>query len=243
MKQKIIWMYWNEKIPKSVQRIVDHNKKVLTDWKINILNDVNIHQYVKYFPKNYDTIETIQQKSDWIRLYLLKTYGGIWSDISIIYNDSKKLDDLWIKSSNYDFTGFYNGNKINGIYQIIENYFLMADKNSTIINLWFHEYTKAIEEGLLNYKQRIMKEGTIIDANNRSLTDVYFTAYYCLQHVLQHLTTVPKMNLLNSHDSMYYLLKKCGWKNKKCRIKYFTKVKNKLPYIKLTKKDRTYLHF
>ena len=235
-------MYWNDTMPASIKKIVHHNKKMLPNWNIIILNDKNIHSYIKQFPPKYNDI-TIQQKSDWIRLYLLHTYGGIWSDISIIYNDVKSIDDLWNKSSNYDMTGFYNGGKLNGIYEIIETFFLMADKKSKIISLWLQEYTNAIEEGFVEYKQRIIKEGTMIRKNNHHQHDVYFIVYYCLQHILQHLKTIPKMNLLDVDKSMYILKKKCGWANKTCRKKYFNTLKNKKPYIKLTRHDRTYLNF
>ena len=241
MIPRIIWMYWdNSKIPLPIKNIITHNKKVLVNWEIIILNDTTIHDYIKEFPENYKHI-TVQQKSDWIRLYLLKTYGGIWSDISIIYNDVKKIDELWEKSNEYDFTGFYNGDKIKGIYEIIETWFIMCKKNSKIISLWLDEYTAAIQEGFLTYKHRIVKEGTVLSKNNPGPDEIYFIVYYCLQNILQNLKTIPKMNLLNAFDSMFYLTKKCGWLNKTCRRKIFKTKKYKLPYIKLIRGDRKYL--
>jgi hypothetical protein len=234
-------MYWDDIImPPLVEQIVNHNKKTLKNWDIIILNKNTIHTYIKEFPKKYKDI-TIQQKSDWIRLYLIKHYGGIWSDISIIYNDVKKIDELWEKSNAYDYTGFFNGGKLNGIYEIIETWFIMAKKNSKIVTLWLDEYTLAIDEGFLHYKHRILKEGTIINKNNKQPNDIYFIVYYCLQHILQNLKQIPKMYLINSFNSMFFLTKKCGWKNKSCRKKTFNKNKYKLPYIKLTRKDRKYL--
>jgi len=241
MIPRIIWMFWdNSKIPLPIKNIINHNKQVLVNWEMIILNDTTIHDYIKEFPENYKNI-TVQQQSDWIRLYLLKTYGGVWSDISIIYNDVKKIDELWEKSCLYDFTGFYNGKKLNGIYEIIETWFIMANTNSKTISLWLDEYTLAIQEGFLTYKNRIICEGTILNKNNPKPDDIYFIVYYCLQHILQHLHTIPKMNLLNAFDSMFFLTKKCGWKNKTCRRKVFKSKKYKLPYIKLIRADRDYL--
>ena len=241
MLPRIIWMFWDDvKIPLNIQHIIDHNKKILVNWEIIILNNETIRNYIKEFPKKYNTT-VIQQKADWIRLYLLKNYGGVWSDISIIYNDENKLDELWKKSNEYDYTGFYSGKKRNDIHEIIENWFIMCKKNSKIITLWFDEYTRAMDEGFLAYKNRIIHEGTIINKNNKKPNDVYFTAYYCLQHILQNLKTIPKMNLLNAYDSMFFITKKCGWKNKTCRRKIFKTKKYKLPYIKLTRIDRKHI--
>jgi hypothetical protein len=243
MIPRTIWMFWDKiEIPIDIQNIIDHNKKVLTDWEIIILNNNTIHDYIKEFPKKYNSISRIQQKSDWIRLYLLKNYGGVWSDISIIYNDVSKINKLWEQSPNYDYTAFYKGEKLNGIYEIVENWFIMCEKNSKIISLYLNEYEKAIEEGFLSYKKRIIEEGTIINKNNNTHNHIYFIAYYCLQHVLQHLKQIPPMNLLNSFDSMFYLTKKCGWKyNTTCRRNQFKSKKYKLPYIKLTRIDRKHL--
>ncbi len=251
MIKKRIWMYWDDlEIPSYIQKIVNHNKKVLVNWEFVILNKETIHDYIKDFPPKYNTL-IVQHKSDWIRLWLLNKYGGLWSDISIIYNDVKKIDKLWEKSDQYEMTGFYNGGKLNGIYLKIENFFIMSKKGSHLISLWLHEHERAIDEGFLTYKRRILKEGTALVSDAPDY--VYLTHYYCLQNVLQNLKTIPKMNLLNVDDSMYYLrkkcetcknkviTKKCGLKFDKCMIKNFKTKKYKLPYIKLPKRDRSFL--
>ncbi len=234
-------MFWdNVNIPMDIQRIIDHNTKILVDWKIIILNNKTIHDYIPKFPPQYKNI-TVKQQSDWLRLYLLKTYGGLWSDISIVYNDVTKINELWEKSNDYDFTGFYGGKKHKSIYEIIETWFIMCKKNSKTVTLWFNEYNRAMEEGFLNYKKRIIHEGTVLNKNNPDPDNIYFIVYYCLQHVLQNSKTIPSMNLLNSYDHMFYLAKKCGWKNKTCRRKVFKTKKYRLPYIKLTGSDRKHI--
>ena len=177
-------MYWDDlEIPSSIQKIVDHNKKVLVNWDLVILNKDTVHDYIKEFPKKYNTL-IVQHKSDWIRLYLLKHYGGLWSDISIIYNDVAKLDELWEKSHFYEMTAFYKGGKIKGIHGVIENYFIMSKKNSKLISLWLDEYERAIDEGFLTYKRRILKEGTVLVRS-----DIYFIhfieniAHYCTLNI------------------------------------------------------------
>ena len=57
-----------------IQTIVAHNKKVLTDWNMIVLTKTTLPQYIQTFPPKYNTL-SVQQKSDWVRLCLLKTYG------------------------------------------------------------------------------------------------------------------------------------------------------------------------
>ena len=179
MIPRIIWMYWNNKPTPLITSIINNNLKVLKNWDIRILTDTTIHTYIKDFPLGYEKL-AVQKKADWIRLYLIMTYGGIWSDTSIIYNDEQELEKIWKNSVHYDFTGFYKDGKNNDIYEIIESWFFMSKKNGKIVTLWFNEYTKSIKEGFLHYKNRIIKEGTVLNGNNQHPNDTYFIIYYCL---------------------------------------------------------------
>jgi hypothetical protein len=57
--------------------IIDHSKKY--NYNLILLNNSNINDYIKEFPKNYDKL-SIQHKSDYIRIKLLYEYGGVWLD-------------------------------------------------------------------------------------------------------------------------------------------------------------------
>ena len=74
----------------------NNNKKILTNWKINLLNSNNVKDYldINEFPKNYDTFSSAH-KSDLIRLKLLKKYGGVWMDAGTIINNKNELEKLF----------------------------------------------------------------------------------------------------------------------------------------------------
>jgi len=232
MIPRIIWMYWNENQTPLIKAILKHNKKVLYNWDIRMLNKKSVHQYIQEFPKEYHAI-TVQQQSDWLRLYLIMTYGGIWSDASIIYNDASKVEELWEKSIDYDYIGFFN--KSNPKYTIIETWFFGSKKNGQLVTLWYHEYTKAMKEGFLKYTHRIEKEGT--DIRNYK-QNTYYIVYMCLQNILQRPHEEIPMFLLDAFESMFYLYKRCEY-NDRCVMHQITKKDVKrLPFIKLTRHDR-----
>ena len=232
---KLLWMYWNERKPKLVQQIEEHTRKNLPSWKIIYLDDKTIHEYIPSFPPKYKTLIPTHQ-SDWIRLYLIMTYGGVWADASIIINSEKAMDKLWEKTKTHDFVGFYNGGKQNGIYEIVESWCFASKKNGILVTLWFHEFNQAIQEGYKPYRDRIMKNTNLsFYVKHKLLTD-YFTVFYCLQNILQHQST-PSMYLLNAKDSMFKLHDECNW-NPKCIINKLKTKKVKLPYIKLTRYER-----
>jgi len=253
---KICWLYWDkDRMPDLLENIKKYNAPSLAGWKVNYLNDDNLKQYIdaSQFPKNYTKL--IQaHKADWIRLYLLHQYGGCWLDISIIINDSKVLNKIYKKSlvHNYDITLFQtqlenktfthpSGAKIP---LVLDNWFILAPLNSIIIKLWLEEFTDAIQIGFLKYKQKVQKMGTDISKihfNNKK--DIYLTQHVCIQHVLQHMTTLPKILFYNSYDSMLKLQKMCNGVEQCVEDKLNNDPElKKLPFIKLTRHNRNNLN-
>jgi len=238
---KTIWFYWDHDKPKLIQQIEDHNKKNLPSWKIIYLNDKTIHDYISTFPKHFNTLIP-QHKADWIRLYLISHYGGVWCDASIIINSEEEVDNIWEKTKTHDFVGFYNGKKVNDIYEKIENWCFASKKGGVLVTKWLEEYNKAIKEGFKTYRDRIIKDTNFdIYVKKKELID-YFTVYFCLQYVMQH-NPLPSMYMINARDSMFKLGRLCKIKYKvkntaKCVMNLLKTKKIKLPYIKLTRHER-----
>lgn len=250
-------MYWDKQKPKLIRQIENNNKKNLPNWKIIYLTNKTIHDYIFSFPKKFNTLIP-QHKADWIRLYLISTYGGVWCDASIIINSEQAMDELWEKTKTHDFVGFYNGKKVNGIYEKIENWCFASKKNGILVTEWLKEYEIAIEEEFKPYRERIIKNTNLnLYIQKKEFID-YFTCYFCLQYVMQHMY-LPKMYMIDAYDSMNKLKKICSDKYipscmkgksenqlKKCEKKYIPKCvmnvlktkKVKLPYIKLTRHER-----
>ena len=86
---KIIWQYWAQgfdNVPEVVRKCLDSVDLYAADYQIVRLTDANLSDYL-------DLPEFVQQKrcsislahfSDLLRLMLLKTYGGVWMDATIL---------------------------------------------------------------------------------------------------------------------------------------------------------------
>jgi hypothetical protein len=216
---KKIWVFWDsETPPKNVLQIYEYHKKILKTWDIELLNNKTIYKYIKKedFPKNYENL-IIQAKSDWIRLYLLKKYGGVWMDSTIILNSEEALNQLYDKTiqEKSEFSGFtYKSDVKDNIYTYIENWFIMCPKNSNLISKWYDEYTHAIVIGFMEYKQELKMGQVYIDPRIYNLDDtqVYFTMHACLQKILRKdYVQQPKMILMKAEESAFKLMDACGW--------------------------------
>ena len=224
---KVNWCYWHsDDMPEQIRQIQENNKRKLIGWTIVIVTNTNKYKYIDKKDDKYgkSLFFSYAHYADWIRLYLLKKYGGLWMDISIIINDPKQIDHLWNISvmNNYELTGFNLNALENDTTElpVIENSFIMAPKNSEIISLWFEEFEKAWDMGFLNYKNESIKNGikyqNIFRENDTG--DVYLTQHGCLQVVLQkRLNREPRIYYKDSMETMYKIQGECGWK-KPCFI-------------------------
>ena len=238
---KIAWSYWDNELPEQIQQIVDNNRKMLKGWKYIIVNKKNESTYVNLEDKPDTSKLSVQHYSDWLRLYLLKAYGGLWIDISIILNDS--LDEFYNQSVVVDseLSGFRGKHFETSGLPVIENWFIMAPRGSEVIRLWFEEYEKAINMGFIAYKKEAIKNG--VNYQNifgKRMWEVYLTQHGCLQVVLQkRLGREPSMYLEDAADSMFKIHHECSWEHS-ClqeKINDYTFSKQ-LPYIKLRSEDR-----
>ena len=158
---KIIWGYWDtgiENAPDIVQKSIKNWKKNNPDWKINILNENNLQEYI-----NTDLFDEItvknsfkQKKADLIRLLLLKKYGGIWLDASIFLSESLNWVLQLQKEKNVDIVCFYQeGFTTDYQNPVIENWFIASTKNNKFINLWLEDFFFYMKNGIDIYKKTL----------------------------------------------------------------------------------------
>jgi len=249
---KTIWIYWdNTELPKLIDLIKENNATKLRGWEIIYLNESNIDNYISKdeYPKKFNTL-SIQHKADWMRLYLLKKYGGTWLDASIIINDNKALDKLYNDSIKIQsqFTGFnfknYESGSFsnNGVPLYVENWFIMVPINSVVIDLWIIQYERAIQMGFQNYRKLLYDEKIDTSKIYPKSNGVYLTQHACLQYVFQKqldFSSVP-MIILPAENDMLKIRFECKL-NDQCTmntIKNTGDEARKLPYIKLVKGER-----
>jgi mannosyltransferase OCH1-like enzyme len=108
----ILWSYWDniDTIPKNISNMINKRKEKLKYWNHIILSSDTLYKFINIddIPKNFDTLISAH-KADWIRLYLLNKYGGIWIDASIIVNDPMVFNQIYNESihKRSELTSFY----------------------------------------------------------------------------------------------------------------------------------------
>lgn len=237
---KIAYSYWDKKTPSIIERIIEERRRTMPDWKIILLTDATINNYIdmKSVPSGYEKLKP-QHQADWIRLKLLEKYGGLWLDSSIIVNDGAAINEIYNEAceSRVEVAAFSLDRPEPKEY--IENWFIMAPTNSKLIKLWLSEYEKAINMGFMEYRLAVEQQKIPISDGiySKKHKSVYLTQHACLQVVLKtQLGNGSRVGILlyPAANNMFKVQTTCNWKYK-CIIDTISNDPqvNKLPFIKL----------
>jgi len=143
MQNKTIWILWLQgwdKAPWLQQRIAESWTKNNPDWTVKLIDEEQVRTLVSDSVYMYDPSKTItpQAKSDIIRLSLLKNYGGVWADSTMLCmqpldrwcSDAVKPAGFWM----------YHGC---GVDLLIEegpaSWFILSEPNNRFICEWKKE--------------------------------------------------------------------------------------------------------
>lgn len=136
-----LWLYWenigNKKKPTYIDlchETIKRNAKIPTIF----LSPENIHHYLPTLRNDLHKL-SIPQKADYIRICILKEYGGMWLDSDIIVY--KSLKPLINKLEKYDYIGFgchhdYCKDTLNGKHPSPKpaNWAMISRKNGILIS-------------------------------------------------------------------------------------------------------------
>ena len=133
------------------KQCIESWQKVLPDYTIMEWNeenfDIGVNLYVKqaYDNKKYAFV------SDYVRLYALYTYGGIYLDVDV---EVKKRLDIFLK---YEVVFGFESNKM------VASAVIFSEKNNLIIKEWLDSYEKRIFKN---------EKGFDMSANVHKITEI-----------------------------------------------------------------------
>jgi len=251
---KRIWSYWDSDPPESILKIYKDRAELLQSWDVRLITNKTLPEYIdtSNFPSKYDS-HIPPHKADYIRLRLLKEYGGIWMDASIIVHSKDAIDQFYNDaiSKHLQFSAFtlpvpapddslYTGDteETYNRARYIENWFLLAPLRSPIIEALLEEFTDAIELGFDAYGEKL-KEQDVEIISRINAFGTYLTQHKCIQKVLQKRHPTAPIQLYNAEENMFKLHYDCKWDTGciRNRIQNDPSIKE-IPFIKLRGSDR-----
>lgn len=147
--EKTVWTYWHGLIPPEIVRRCHQNWQSIGKVKdVRFLNALNVHKYVPVHElKRFNRLAKCEaHKSDLIRFYVLRKYGGVWIDSSVFFTEP--LD--WLPSGKF-FCFQADRFSKDGLV-CLENFFIQSPvPEHPFLVKWFEQTLKDFEDP--NYKE------------------------------------------------------------------------------------------
>ena len=224
MIPKIIHYVWvgNNPKPKNIKKCMKTWKKHLKDYEIIEWNesnfDINSHPFVKkaYEAKKWAYV------SDYIRMYAIYNYGGIYldTDVLVLDNFDKFLDNkvfVGFERENYPFTAVFGAEKKNKFikklldyYDNLDAYNFDFENNNTISvsNILINEYgcSKENKEQLLKDGIKVYKDDVLCNPSKNSTAVHIFTGTWLegVKPLKRKIVTALKTNIKTKKQEEIY---------------------------------------
>lgn len=224
MIPKIIHYVWvgNNPKPKDIKKCMKTWKKHLKDYKIIEWNesnfDISSHPFVKkaYEAKKWAYV------SDYIRMYAIYNYGGIYldTDVLVLENFDKFLNNkvfVGFERENYPFTAVFGAEKKNKFikklldyYDNLDAYNFDFENNNTISvsNILINEYgcSKENKEQLLKDGIKVYKDDILCNPSKNSTTIHIFTGTWLegIKPLKRKIVTALKTNIKTKKQAEIY---------------------------------------
>lgn len=230
---KCIWTYWNSSTwPKIVYLCQKSWHRNFKDYDIRVLSektflamqpDIDVSLFRKLTP---------QQQSDYVRLYLLAEYGGIWMDCTILaISNLKWLEEKFEENKLVLFR--YNENPY-----LVESWFIAArEANHEVMTTWKQTYRTLLYEAYQDGVLAIHKSplwGKMQKKGIKSYMQKYLAVYVVHDHCVR---TIPSYKLAFMRDTLLldnYLVRSS------CTMTFFGLYSDHaFPFIKFTKWERS----
>lgn len=178
MKQ--IFTYWHsDELPLLNKLCINSWFLSNPEYKVHIITETNLRNYIPVFPKGYNKL-IIQHKSDYIRMYVLYHYGGIWLDNTVILTD--KIEKIFNMTTPELMQGFRSFSQ-----EFIENSVLYSPRHNLFLGEWLKTYTKAIVYGIQNfYRINYVKYKEIYKTIYNYYGRSYLTNMICFYFTFTH---------------------------------------------------------
>ena len=203
---RIIWLYWEQAdVPLLVRTCVIRVRALNPSCVVHFLNPDTLRTFVADLPDFSGS--TVQKKTDWVRLYLLQTRGGIWVDASTLLTES--LD--WVfeaqRATGAEYVGFYiESFTVDRNYPVIENWFMAAVPGSSFVKKWFEIFdTQVVRLGTEKYLDGLRERGVYEKVTQNILPSIvsYLSMHLAGQDAMQSMG-VPRLALFRAEDTAFF---------------------------------------
>jgi len=142
---KTLWMYWAQgeaQAPFIVKTCIESWRKHNPEWEIRVLDAENVSEVLDM--SDVPAHLPFRFHADALRLRLLKSFGGVWTDVTVLCH--RPLDDWLPLHAQSGFFAFINP----GPDRWVDSWFIASEKGGALVTGWHDAYTQYVRR--LSYK-------------------------------------------------------------------------------------------
>ncbi len=211
---RIIWSYWHgDTRPLVVQRCLANWRMHSRGWEIRLIGPKDFDEFViaADLPPTFRALTPARQ-SDWLRLYLLQRYGGVWIDASTIL--TRSLD--WMVEAQAESRAQYLGFYLQRYTQqadapIVDSWCVAAPPASSFVTDWYRELCTALALGDEIYLGQLEAEGRMAGLRQGIRNPSYLIIHMCGQVVLAR-GAGHRLQLWLAEDTAYHFQHHSHWR-------------------------------
>lgn len=223
-KNIFVWTFWEGTPSPLVDICLERIDKSCEEGSTHSVKYTHIHLSSKNLKEYLEDIDSFScyaegksaLKSDVIRLYLLKKYGGLWLDCSIFV--LRSMDEIFPENDLNCFQAFFNPANYKETedkydFPIIETSAMYSPPNFPLVNDWFNE-TVSLEKCGDDEKKNYIKNTA--KKNMMNLLNPYHYVYFTLANVLRKnngIQTYKNIKLYNTRKYKFFALWTYGPRN------------------------------
>jgi len=213
-----IWSYWHSGVPDAVVRQCMDNWHVqCPGWELHILSADTLAPHVlpEHFPEGFATLHPTKQ-SDWLRLYLVRHYGGYWLDATTLLTCSLDWLETARQTHGAEFVGFFIESFTHAAdFPVVESWAFGAAAHAPFVVAWQEEFHHALlVQGTDAYLHSLGQEEGEPPAAQllQGIHDPqYLLIHVTAQRVLRR-SNAFRLALFKAEDTAYFYHHAVGWK-------------------------------
>lgn len=241
---KKVWTYWHDdNMPPIVTRCIETWKRYNPDYQITVLNDRSVAEICGGFQISSLNIpdDFHARHADYARILVVKMFGGIWMDSSLICTQSFQ----WLQEYKpYDLLGYFAPSNLTTSkeFPILENWFFAAPMGSKFIQDWWDEVIFMNSFNQETDYVKYIKDQHIFDIQQLETQLPYLVMHLCATVVHQRNPSKYDLILMDSEKGPYQYLVQNDWDH----VKSFEALcqdpeLNRSPILKLRGVERRFL--
>lgn len=202
---RTIWSFWDGPRNELVDLCINSWRSLNPGYKVILLDKDSVRQYLPDFKPPHEG-GSRQKYSDFLRVDLLATHGGVWVDATILCVEP--LDE-WIGSRSFcGFSIVFSGKETE--FPVIENWFI-ASAPSDFMRHWkemfFQLETGDVAANIREWERR--------GVDRQEIDVPYLAMHFAAQVVLQRRPKNTDMTLYRAEDTAFKYLTDTGWDSRR----------------------------